>query len=82
MVVETVKMSSRGQIVIPQGIRQDVHAEEGTVFAVVSNKDTVILKKITTPTKEQLIHDLRSIAKKSKKKLQARGITEEDLRRK
>jgi AbrB family looped-hinge helix DNA binding protein len=82
MVVETVKMSSRGQIVIPQGVRNELHADEGTVFAVVSSKDTVILKKIVTPTKEQLIENLQTIAKKSKKKLQAKGISEEDLRKK
>ncbi|VVB81041.1 Uncharacterised protein [uncultured archaeon] len=35
MEVETVKMSSKGQIVIPQDIREELHASEGTVFSVV-----------------------------------------------
>lgn len=79
MVVETVKMSSKGQIVIPQDIRDILHAREGTVFAVVSNKDTVVLKKIVTPSKEDLIKDLAAIAKEGKKRLQKKGLKESDI---
>jgi AbrB family looped-hinge helix DNA binding protein len=82
MTIGTVKMSSKGQIVIPQNIREELHATEGTLFAVISKKDAIILKKITMPRKEDLINDLRSIAKKSKKKLQKKGFTEKDLRNK
>jgi len=43
MVLETIKMSSKGQIVIPQDIREEINAGEGTLFVVIGNKDTVIL---------------------------------------
>ncbi|MCK4589090.1 MAG: AbrB/MazE/SpoVT family DNA-binding domain-containing protein [Nanoarchaeota archaeon] len=82
MVVETVKMSSKGQIVIPLDIREEIHASEGTLFAVVSSRDTLVLKKIATPNKEELIKELSSIAKKAKQKLQKKGITEKDLQAK
>ena len=82
MIVETVRMSSKGQIVIPQDIREEINLEEGTVFAVVGTKDTIILKRITTPSKEELIKDLGFFAKKAKMKLQNRGITEKDLQAK
>ena len=82
MNVETVRMSSKGQDVIPQDIREDIHVEEGTIFAVVGTKDTIILKRITTPSKEELIKDLGFFAKKAKMKLQNRGITEKDLQTK
>ena len=80
MTVETVKMSSKGQIVIPQDIRDEIKADEGTVFAVIGNKDTVILKKITTPSKDELIKQLTIIAKEGKERLQKKGIKESDLR--
>ena len=32
MPAETIKMSSRGQIVIPQDIREELKASEGTIF--------------------------------------------------
>lgn len=82
MTVETVKMSSKGQIVIPQDVREELHAHTGTVFAVVGSKDTIVLKKIATPSKEELIKELGVFAKIAKKKLQSKGITEKDLRAK
>jgi AbrB family looped-hinge helix DNA binding protein len=82
MSVETVKMSSKGQVVIPNEIRELIGADEGTVFAVTNDKDTVILKKLNLPSKEDLISQLTSIARENKVRLQKRGFTEEDLRRK
>lgn len=79
MAVETIRMSSKGQIVIPQGIREEIHASEGTVFAVVSGKNAVILKKIMTPSKEDLIADLKKISKEGKERLQKKGIKESDI---
>ena len=82
MTVETVKMSSKGQIVIPLDLREELHAQEGTIFAVIGTKDTIVLKKIATPNKEDLIKELESLAQKAKKKLQSKGITEKDLKAK
>ena len=79
MDIETTKMSSKGQIVIPQDIRAELHAEEGTVFAVMSSKDTIILKKLETPSKHALIKDLEQIAKEGRKRLETQGIKEKDI---
>jgi len=79
MNVETIRMSSKGQIVIPQDIREEINVNEGTIFAVVGTKDTIILKRIITPSKEDLIKDLGFFAQKAKLKLQNKGITEKDL---
>ncbi len=79
MIVETIKMSSKGQIVIPADIREEIHAKEGTIFAVVSSKDSVVLKKIATPSKEELIKDLGKIAKEGAKRAEKLGIKEKDV---
>ena len=79
MSVETIRMSSKGQIVIPQDVREELQVDEGTVFAVVGSGDTIILKKIVTPSKEELIKNLGIFAKKAKLKLQSKGISEKDL---
>ena len=79
MPVETVRMSSKGQIDIPQDIREEIDADEGTVFAVTGSRDTVILKKIGTPSKEELIKELAKIAKVGKKRLQKKNLKEEDI---
>lgn len=78
MTVETVRMSSKGQIVIPQEIREEINAEEGTVFAVTGSKDTVILKKIPTPSKDELIRQLKAMAREGKARLQRKGVTKEE----
>lgn len=79
MVVETIKMSSKGQVVIPQDIREEIKADEGTVFAVVSSRDTIVLKKILTPSKEDLIKELKKIAIEGRKRAEKLGIKENDV---
>ena len=79
MAVEIIKMSSKGQIVIPQDIRAEMHASEGTLFAVVSGKDSIVLKKVAMPSKEELICELREIAKEGAKRARKLGIKESDV---
>ena len=79
MATETIKMSSRGQIVIPQDIREELKVSEGTLFSVVSAKDAIILKKIVTPSKEELIKELGVIALEGRKRAEKLGIKENDV---
>ena len=79
MAVEMIKMSSKGQIVIPQDIRAEICASEGTMFAVVSGRDSIVLKKIIPPSKEELICELKKIAKEGRRRLEAKGIKEADI---
>jgi len=77
--IETIKMSSKGQVVIPQEMREEMHAKEGTVFAIVGSKDTLVLKKIMTPSKEELIRELKIIAKEGSKRAEKLGIKKSDI---
>ena len=79
MPAETIKMSSRGQIVIPQDIREEIKASEGTIFSVVSAKDTIILKKVFIPSKEDLIKEIEAIALEGRKRAERLGIKESDV---
>lgn len=53
-VIETVKVSSRGQIVIPENIREDVGIEEGTKLVMIEENGTITLKK-----EEQFLKELK-----------------------
>jgi len=77
--IETIKMSSKGQVVIPQDIREEIHAKEGTIFAVLGGKDTIILKRIGLPSKEELINEFKRIAKEGSKRSRELGIRESDV---
>ncbi len=48
----TTRMSSKGQIVIPENIRKRLNLKEGDQFIVVGEGDVVILKVISPPNIE------------------------------
>ena len=51
--IATTKMSSKGQVVIPEYIRKRLGLRSGSQFVVVGEKDTVILKTISPPKMEE-----------------------------
>ncbi len=66
--VSTTKMSSKGQVVIPENIRKNLSLKAGTQFIVVGDKDVVILKSITPPSIDEfdeLIAKARQNGKKA-----------------
>lgn len=63
----TTKMSSKGQVVIPEAIRKRLGLEPGDQFIVVASKDAVILKAIAAPTMDEfdeLLKDARRQARR------------------
>jgi AbrB family looped-hinge helix DNA binding protein len=46
----TTRMSSKGQIVIPEPIRKRLNLKAGAQFLVLGENDVVILKAITAPS--------------------------------
>ena len=42
--IATTKMSSKGQVVIPEEMRKRLHLESGHQFVVIAENDTIILK--------------------------------------
>ena len=62
----TTRMSSKGQIVIPEAIRKQLNLKAGAQFVVVGEDDVVILKAIALPgieTFDTLIQQARQQAK-------------------
>jgi AbrB family looped-hinge helix DNA binding protein len=50
--VETTTLSSRGQIVLPQDVREKLKLGEGDKFLVMAEGDTVLLKAIKPISKD------------------------------
>lgn len=64
----TTKMTSKGQVVIPEDIRKRLGLRTGAQFVVVGQKDVVILKTITQPSMiefDQLVSEARKQARKA-----------------
>jgi AbrB family looped-hinge helix DNA binding protein len=64
--ISTTKMSSKGQVVIPENIRKQLNLKVGAQFVVLGEKDVVILKNISPPSLDEfgdLIAEARKIGK-------------------
>jgi AbrB family looped-hinge helix DNA binding protein len=62
-IVSTTKMSSKGQIVIPEDVRNRLGLKTGSQFIVLGDQDVVILKSLTPPSMDEF-DDLISKARK------------------
>lgn len=49
----TTKMSSRGQVVIPEAVRNEMGLKPGSKFVVLWHDDVVMLKVISPPSREE-----------------------------
>ena len=64
----TTRMSSKGQVVIPEDVRKALGLEVGAQFIVMGDGDTIVLKRIAVPAKSELramIGKVRSQARSS-----------------
>ena len=67
----TTKMSSKGQVVIPEDVRSRLGLEAGEQFVVVGDKDVVILKRIAPPSMrdfDELVGQARRQARNARMK--------------
>lgn len=75
--MDITSISSRGQVVIPQKVRTRLKLYEGEKFVVIGEEDTIILKKLETPSFkgfDALLKKTRKFAKK--KRLKEKDIEE------
>ena len=71
----TTKMSSKGQVVIPEGIRKRLGLKAGAQFVVVGDKDVVILKAISPPSME----DFDALISEARKQASKAGMKRSDV---
>ena len=74
-VLATTKMSSRGQVVIPEGVRNDLGLQAGDEFVVLAEKDTVVLKSIRRPS----MKEFDALIRKCRRNAKAAGLTRADV---
>ncbi len=67
-VLETTRMSSKGQVVIPEAVRTRLGLKEGAQFVVVGERDVVVLKALGPPSMaefDDLIAEARRQARRA-----------------
>ncbi|MBU0963356.1 MAG: AbrB/MazE/SpoVT family DNA-binding domain-containing protein [Nanoarchaeota archaeon] len=70
--VEMGTVSSRGQIAVPADIRKEMDLKEGNKVLFVLTNDSLLIKKVTTQSFEEITRPLKKAAKKS-------GLKESDV---
>ena len=71
----TTKLSSRGQVVIPEEIRKRLGLEAGAQFVVVGEGDVVVLKALEAPK----MTDFKALLDEARESAQKAGLTPEDV---
>jgi len=68
-------MSSKGQVVIPEQIRNQLNLKAGSQFVVLGQGDYVILKIIEPPTQKEL----KKVLAKARKQAKIAGLKRKDI---
>ena len=71
----TTKLSSKGQVVIPEAIRVRLGLEAGVQFVVVAEGDVVVLKVLNAPK----MSDFKALLDEAQDSADAAGLTPEDV---
>jgi AbrB family looped-hinge helix DNA binding protein len=69
--VATTRMSSKGQVVIPEDVRRRLRLDTGAQFLVLGEDDVVILKRVKPPS----MGDFDPLVKKARVQAKASGLT-------
>ena len=72
----TTKLSSKGQVVIPEEIRDQMGLHSGDQFLVLAEKDVVILKIVTRPN----MSEYKNLIIKARKSAKAASLTQESVK--
>jgi len=75
--LSTTKLSSKGQVVIPEDIRKALGLEAGAKFVVMGDGDVVILKRITARARREF----QTLAAKTRAQARRAGLKPTDVAR-
>jgi len=74
---DTTRMSSKGQVVIPETVRNRLGLKPGAQFVVMGDRDVVIFKTIAAPAR----HEFAAIAAKVRRQAREAGLNVSDVAR-
>jgi AbrB family looped-hinge helix DNA binding protein len=75
--IATTKLSSKGQVVIPEHVREELGLEPGAQFVVMGEGDVVIMKKIEAPDRQEFL----ALARRVRGQARRAGMKRSDVKR-
>ena len=73
--IETTRMSSKGQIVIPEETRNRLGLKAGDKFLVIGDKDVLILKTLSSPS----LNEFNDLIREARKQAKITGLKRADI---
>lgn len=73
--IEITSVSSRGQVVIPQSLRDRLKIHEGEKFVIIGEDNTIVLKKLEMPS----FSGIDKLLKKTREFAKQKGLKETDV---
>lgn len=73
--VATTRMSSKGQVVIPEEVRKRLALKPGAQFVVVGEGDVVILKAVQAPS----LDEFDALVRRARKQARQAGLRRRDV---
>jgi AbrB family looped-hinge helix DNA binding protein len=73
--IATTKLSSKGQVVIPEAIREEMGLQPGAQFIVLGQADAIILKAISKPSPDEF----RDMLKTARQQARKAGMKKSDV---
>jgi len=73
--IEITSISSKGQVVIPLGLRNRLKIHEGEKFVIIGEDNTIILKKLEMPS----FNGIDKLLKKTREFVKQKGLKEKDI---
>ena len=74
--IEVTSISSRGQVVIPQNLREKLRINAGEKFVVIGENNTIVLKKLEMPS----FSGVDNLLKKTREFSKEKGLKESDIK--
>ncbi len=71
----TTRLSSKGQVVIPEEVRKRLGLRAGVQFVVVGEGDVVILKVVSPPSKDEF----EGLVSKARRQARRAGMKRSDI---
>ena len=79
MEIEITKMTSKGQVVIPQDVREERNLKTGEKFLVYGTADAIILKRVEKLEQADDIEEFEKIFKSMWKTAKKREVCKNDV---
>ena len=77
--VMTTKMSSKGQVVLPEALRKMYGWQSGTAFAVLAYKGSIIMQPLRTPTEEEIVAEFEDAFEEARRQAKDAGMMPVDV---